>query len=359
MSGVLIMAGGTGGHIFPGLAVARKLRDSRVAVTWLGTREGLEARLVPTLAPEIEMEWVTIRGVRGKGLLGWLSLPWRLARAMWQAGSVMRRRRPQAVLSLGGFVAGPGGLVAWLARIPLLIHEQNAIPGMTNKWLALLADYVLTGFPAVFGGLARARHVGNPVRVEIVRLPAPAERLRDRRNALRLLVIGGSQGARALNEVLPRALHVAARMNVAIDVWHQCGRDAVAAVEQAYTDLPARVAAFIDDMAGAYAWADVVVCRAGAMTIAEVAAAGVAAILVPFPQAVDDHQTANARYLVERGAAVLIPQDELTPERIVGVLKQFADNRDTVQRMAEAGRACSIPNADDTVAQLCLEAMHA
>jgi UDP-N-acetylglucosamine--N-acetylmuramyl-(pentapeptide) pyrophosphoryl-undecaprenol N-acetylglucosamine transferase len=359
VSGVLIMAGGTGGHVFPGLAVARKLLASRVPVTWLGTREGIEARLVPSLAPDVQIEWITIRGVRGKGALHWLLLPWHLARAMVQAAQVMRRRRPQAVLSLGGFVAGPGGLVAWLSRIPLLIHEQNAIPGMTNKWLALFADQVLTGFPAAFGALARARHVGNPVREDIVRLPTPSERLPARSGSLRLLVIGGSQGARALNDVLPRAARALAAMNVRIDVRHQCGRDAVSAVEQAYAGLPARVEAFIDDMAGAYAWADVVVCRAGAMTIAELAAAGVAAILVPFPGAVDDHQTANARFLVERDAAILLPQSSLSPERVAELLKQFASNRDVLRRMAEAGRACSIPDADDTVAQLCMEAMHA
>ncbi len=357
MSGVLIMAGGTGGHVFPGLAVARRLRASQVPVTWLGTREGLEARLVPSLAPDVEMEWITIRGVRGKGVWHWLWLPWRLARAMVQAFRVMRRRRPQAVLSLGGFVAGPGGLVAWLARIPLLIHEQNAIPGMTNKWLALLADRVLTGFPAAFDGAAQ--QVGNPVRAEIARLPAPAERLQGRSGPLRLLVVGGSQGAAALNEAVPRAVQELAQHGTAVDVWHQCGRDAATIVERAYGSLPARVTPFIDDMAAAYAWADVVLCRAGAMTIAELAAGGVAAILVPFPRAVDDHQTANARFLVDRGAAILLPQPELTPARVAELLKQFAANRAVLLRMAEAGRACSIPDADATVARLCLEAMHA
>ncbi|MFL6646724.1 MAG: undecaprenyldiphospho-muramoylpentapeptide beta-N-acetylglucosaminyltransferase [Sulfurifustaceae bacterium] len=353
---MLIMAGGTGGHVFPGLAVARRLRALQIPVAWLGTREGLEARLVPAHAPDVEMEWITIRGVRGKGVVGWALLPWRLARAMWQALNVMRRRRPQAVLSLGGFVAGPGGLIAWVARIPLLIHEQNSIPGMTNKWLALLADQVLTGFPVALG--TAARHVGNPVRAEIAHLPAPAERLKGRNGPLRLLVVGGSQGARALNDVVPRAVR-ALRPHVAIEVWHQCGRDVAPAVEQAYGDVPARVAAFIDDMAGAYAWADVVLCRSGAMTVAELAAAGVAAILVPFPAAVDDHQTANARFLVERGGAILLPQKDLTVERVAEVLESLASNREVLGRMAAASRACGIADADETVARLCVEAMHA
>lgn len=357
MSGVLIMAGGTGGHVFPGLAVAKRLRASDVPVTWLGTREGLEARLVPSVAPDVQMEWITIRGVRGKGVLRWLLLPWHLGRAMVQAFRVMRRRRPQAVLSLGGFVAGPGGLVAWLTRRPLLIHEQNAIPGMTNKWLALFADQVLTGFPTTLG--SAPREVGNPVRAEIARLPTPAERLKDRSGPLRLLVVGGSQGATALNEVVPQAVQALARQGVVIEVWHQCGRNAAPKVEQNYVGSAARVATFIDDMAQAYAWADVALCRSGAMTIAELSAAGVAAILVPFPMAVDDHQTANARFLVDRGAAVLMPQRDLVASKLADLLRHLQENREVLLRMAEAARACSIPDADATVARLCLEAIHA
>jgi UDP-N-acetylglucosamine--N-acetylmuramyl-(pentapeptide) pyrophosphoryl-undecaprenol N-acetylglucosamine transferase len=358
MSGVLIMAGGTGGHIFPGLAVARRLRASQVPVAWLGTRDGLESRLVPALAPDVDIEWIDIRGVRGKGLFGWLSLPWRLARAMAQAFRVMRRRRPQAVLSLGGFVAGPGGLVAWLTRVPLLIHEQNAIPGMTNRWLALFADQVLTAFPGA-AGLVRARHVGNPVRTEIAALAPPEQRFRDHGGALRVLVIGGSQGAAALNKFVPQAVAQLARAGTALAVWHQCGRSAVTDVERVYASREARVSAFIDDMAGAYAWADLVICRAGAMTIAELAAAGVGSILVPFPAAVDDHQTANARFLVERDAAILLPQAELTAERLAQILKRLESDREGLLRMAGAARAACIPDADETVARLCREAMRA
>lgn len=358
MSGVLIMAGGTGGHVFPGLAVARRLRALKVPVAWLGTREGLEARLVPALAPDVELEWIDIRGVRGKGLLGWLSLPWRLVRAMSQAFRVMRRRRPQAVLSLGGFVAGPGGLVAWLTRVPLLIHEQNAIPGMTNRWLALFADQVLTAFPVAVG-LGRAQQVGNPVRAEIAALPPPEERFKDRRGSLRLLVIGGSQGAAALNKVVPQAVAQLARAGTEVEVWHQCGRTSLADVERVYESCKARVNAFIEDMAGAYGWADLVICRAGAMTIAELSAAGVGSVLVPFPAAVDDHQTANARFLVERDAAILVPQAQLTEDWLVQNIESLGTNRDALLRMARAARAASVPDADETVARLCQEAMRA
>jgi UDP-N-acetylglucosamine--N-acetylmuramyl-(pentapeptide) pyrophosphoryl-undecaprenol N-acetylglucosamine transferase len=357
MSGVLIMAGGTGGHVFPGLAVARRLRALNVNVAWLGTRQGLEARLVPQLAPDVHMEWVSIRGVRGAGALRWMLLPWALLRAMWQAWRVMRRRRPQVVLSMGGFVAGPGGLVAWLTRTPLIIHEQNAIPGMTNKWLAPLADHVLTGFPLAFGEPARVRHVGNPVRAEIARLPAPENRFAGRTGPLRVLVVGGSQGAAVLNVVVPQAMRAMSAAERP-EVWHQCGK-AAAEVERAYEDVPAKITPFIEDISAAYAWADIVICRSGAMTVAELAAAGVGAVLVPYLHAVDDHQTANARFLVDRGAAILIPQVDLTSARLVGLWQQFTANRDVLLKMAIAARACSVTDADETVAQLCLEAMDA
>lgn len=359
MSGVLIMAGGTGGHVFPGMAVARRLLAAQVKVTWLGTRYGLEARVVPQAQPTIAMEWVAIRGVRGTGWLNWLRLPWALALASLQAFRIMRRVRPAAVLSMGGFVAGPGGIVAWLTRTPLLIHEQNAIPGMTNKWLAPLADHVLTGFPAAFGA-ARARHVGNPVRAEIAALPEPAQRLAARQGPLRLLIVGGSRGAGVFNVVVPQAL-----AQLALDerpvVWHQCGSDAQAEVESAYraAGAAARVMPFIDDMAAAYAWADLVLCRAGAMTIAELCAAGLGAILVPYPHAVDDHQAANGRFLTERGAALLLRQHEFTAARLQELLRQFSAHRDALVTMANAARACAVLDADEAVARICQEAMRA
>jgi UDP-N-acetylglucosamine--N-acetylmuramyl-(pentapeptide) pyrophosphoryl-undecaprenol N-acetylglucosamine transferase len=353
----LIMAGGTGGHVFPGLAVARVMRARRIDVTWLGTRRGIEARHVPAADPGIRMEWIRIRGVRRTGLVNWLLLPFTLLYAMWQALGVLRRVRPDVVLSFGGFAAGPGGLMAWLMRRPLIIHEQNAIPGLTNRWLSLVARRVLTGFPSAFGAMTASQHVGNPVRAEVRSLPPPAQRFAGRQGPLRVLVVGGSLGARALNDVVPQALlRLPAAERPA--VWHQCGRDQQAAVAAAYAGLPAaRVAEFIDDMAEAYAWADLVICRAGAMTIAELAAAGLGAILVPYPHAVDDHQTANARYLAEREAATLVPQSELTPERLARLLHDLAGRRDVLLAVAEAARACAVPDAAEAVVETCLTEM--
>lgn len=358
--GVMILAGGTGGHVFPGLAVARYLRDQKVRITWLGTRAGIEARAVPAAGIGIHMEWLHIRGVRGKGMIGWLLLPFSLALAVAQALRAMCRCRPQAVLSMGGFVAGPGGIVAWLLRTPLLIHEQNAIPGLTNKWLAPLADQVLCGFPGAFGGSRAARHVGNPVRLEVAAIVAPEKRLAGRAGRLRLLIVGGSLGARVFNEIVPQALRLLDQA-MCPEVWHQCGRDAVARTECAYAELAhgAKLTAFIDDMAQAYAWADVVLCRAGAMTVAEVAVSGSAAILVPYPHAVDDHQSANARYLADRDAAVLLPQPEFTPARLAELLHGLHQNRATLVTMACAARDCAVTDAAETVAELCREAMYA
>ncbi len=358
MTTMMITAGGTGGHVFPALAVARALRDQGVQVLWLGTREGIEARLVP--AAGFELETIAIRSLRGGGLLRWLLLPMRLNIAMWQAWRILRRRQPDAVLSMGGFASGPGSLMASMLRIPLLIHEQNAIAGLTNRWLAQIADVVMAGFPTAFGERHGVRVVGNPVRREIVALPAPELRLAERGERLRLLIVGGSQGAQVFNQIVPeavRALPEATRPQL----WHQTGkRDEVAVAAAYHAFLPdAKVAAFIDDMAAAYAWADVVVCRAGAMTIAELAAAGVAAILVPFPQAADDHQTANARFLEVRDAALLLPQPEFTAARLAELLTSLGANRALLQRLAVNARACATTDATETVAQFCREAMDA
>jgi UDP-N-acetylglucosamine--N-acetylmuramyl-(pentapeptide) pyrophosphoryl-undecaprenol N-acetylglucosamine transferase len=356
MAGVLIMAGGTGGHVFPALAVARRLVAARVEVAWLGTRAGIEARVVPAAELPIKMEWITIRGLRRKGVLGWLLAPFTVSIAMWQAWRALRRRRPGVVLSFGGFVSGPGSLMAKLRHTPLVIHEQNALPGFTNRVLAPLADHVLSGFPGAFGELSAARHVGNPVRPEIAALAAPERRYAERSGRLRLLVVGGSQGAQVFNEVVPAALG-ALPPERRPEVWHQCGRGRAKRVEAAYRlgHAPARVAEFIDDMAEAYAWADLVLCRAGAMTVAELAAAGVASILVPYPHAVDDHQSANARFLSERGAAILIPQAEFDPGQLRMLFAELDGNRTPLAKMAQAARGCAMPDAAETVAGICLE----
>jgi UDP-N-acetylglucosamine--N-acetylmuramyl-(pentapeptide) pyrophosphoryl-undecaprenol N-acetylglucosamine transferase len=358
MTTIMIMAGGTGGHVFPALAVARVLRDQGARIVWLGTREGIEARVVP--AAGFELEIITIRSLRGGGLMRWLLLPVRLNIAMFQALCILRRTKPDAVLAMGGFASGPGSLMASALRIPLLIHEQNAIAGLTNRWLAQIADVVMGGFPAAFGERHGVRVVGNPVRQEIVALPSPETRLAERQGRLHLLIVGGSQGAQVFNQVVPeavRALPEASRPQL----WHQTGKRDEASVAAVYRAIlpDARVAAFIEDMAAAYAWADVVVCRAGAMTIAELAAAGVASILVPFPHAADDHQTANARFLEERDAAVLLPQTEFTPARLAELLTSISTNRTLLRRMAVNARACATTDATESVAQLCLEATHA
>lgn len=357
MTTLVVAAGGTGGHVFPALAVADYLRSNGIDVVWLGTRQGLEARVVP--AAGFPIEWITIRGLRRRGVADWLMLPFRLVRAMFQALRIFRRRRPSALLAMGGFVAGPGGLVAAALRIPVIVHEQNAIAGLTNRWLALIADQLLCGFPDAFPDRPGARHVGNPVRMPILQLSPPSERARTH-TGWRVLVVGGSQGAQVFNRILPQAFHA---IDVADrpEIWHQSGPRQHAETEQAYREagVNARVTAFIEDMARAYAWADLVVCRAGAMTIAELAAAGVASMLVPFPAATDDHQTANARFLAEREAAILVPEHEFDVAHVAALLNGFAHRREVLLKMAEHARACAMPDATVQVGRLCLEVMHA
>jgi UDP-N-acetylglucosamine--N-acetylmuramyl-(pentapeptide) pyrophosphoryl-undecaprenol N-acetylglucosamine transferase len=353
---VLIMAGGTGGHVFPALAVAEELVARGVAVSWLGTRRGLEARVVP--AAGYPLETMRVAGLRGKGVTRLLLAPFMLLVALLQALVILLRLRPQAVLGMGGFASGPGGVVAWLLRRPLLIHEQNSVAGMTNRWLAPLAHTVMEAFPGSMPAKYRPVHTGNPVRVEITRLPEPAERLAQHQGgALRVLVIGGSLGAHALNTTVPAALARLSPGN-SCSVRHQTGAADVDAVRQAYAEagIEAQVSAFIDDMAAAYAWADLVVCRAGALTVAELAVVGVAAILVPFPHATDDHQTGNARFLADAGAAILVPQETLEPERLGQLLDDFAARREVLLEMAGRARSLALPQAARRVAELCLQA---
>ena len=349
---VLIMAGGTGGHVFPALAVAERLRAHGATVRWIGTQRGLEATLVPKAG--IPMEWITVTGLRGKGFKQRLLTPLMLTQALWQAGAILRRCRPPVVLGMGGFVSGPGGIMARLLGIPLVVHEQNAIPGMTNRWLARIARRVLTGFPNTFRD---AVTVGNPVRTAIAQLPPPAERFANRHGARRrLLVLGGSLGARALNELVPEALALF-DAEERPEVWHQAGGQLHEAAVEAYRDagIEVRLTPFIEDMSAAYAWADLVLCRSGALTVAELAAAGVGALLVPFPFAVDDHQTANAQFLEQQGAALIRQQSELTSERLAALLKMLLSDPDRLLRMGEAAHLLAKTDAAEQVAQACLE----
>lgn len=349
---VLIMAGGTGGHVFPALALARELRARSWQVFWLGTRRGLEAQLVP--AEQIPIEWLSVSGLRGKGLWTWVTAPLLLLRALLQALAVIRRRRPAVVVGLGGFAAGPGGIAAWLLRRPLIIHEQNAIAGFTNRCLAHLARRVLAAFPASFAPRVQAQVVGNPVRREIVALPPPAQRFATRSGPIRLLIVGGSQGAAHLNAVVPFALLRAEPLK--FDVRHQTGAKGLEAAQRHYQQAArtAQLQPFIDDIAAAYGWADLVVCRAGALTVSELAAAGVASILVPFPAATDDHQTRNAQVLVEAGAAIMIPQRELSAERLAQELRRLCAGRGKLLAMAERARLLAKPNAARDLADACV-----
>jgi UDP-N-acetylglucosamine--N-acetylmuramyl-(pentapeptide) pyrophosphoryl-undecaprenol N-acetylglucosamine transferase len=371
----MIMAGGTGGHIFPALAVAGYLRAQGWRVVWLGTREGMENRLVPPHGHT--MAWISFTGVRGRGALAFLFLPLKLLIAFWQSARAIFAHRPDVVLGMGGYTSFPGGMMASLFNRPLVVHEQNSIAGLANRVLALVADRVLVAFPDPFrkdeGGRMKAEGkvrrrgispfiphpssftvVGNPVREEIAALGTPEERYASRSGSLRLLVIGGSLGAQVLNETVPRALALlpeAGRPRVT----HQSGAAHIEALSAAYAGagLSAELLPFIDDMASRYAIADVVLCRAGATTIAELAAAGVASVLVPFPHAVDDHQTSNARYLSERSAAVLIPQGDFTAAKLAALLADFT--REKLLAMARAARAAARPGATRALAEACME----
>lgn len=344
----MIMAGGTGGHVYPALAVAAELRARGHDIVWMGTPDSFEARVVPK--HDIPIEFIHIAGLRGKGVLRWLSAPLRLLRAMREARAVLRRQRPQVVLGMGGFAAGPGGLVAWLSRIPLVIHEQNAIPGLTNKFLAHVATTVLEAFPQSLPG---AHTTGNPVRADIAALLPPEQRMAGRKHPLRLLVLGGSLGAKALNELVPQALK-ALPVAKCPEVRHQGGRTAdIAEAEYQRQGIDAKISAFIDDMPQAYAWADLVVCRAGASTVAELAAAGCAALLVPYPYAVDDHQTRNAEYLVDAGAARLIQERDMSVSRLAGLLADLLGDRPQLVAMAVAARAAAWPEATRSIADAC------
>lgn len=343
----MVMAGGTGGHIFPGIAVAEVLRARGWRIVWMGNAQGMEARLVPGYG--YETAWVRFSALRGKGLLTKLLLPLNLLRGFWQALGALRRVRPDVVLGMGGYVTFPGGMMASLIGRPLVLHEQNSVAGLANRVLARVADRVLSGFPEV---LPAAQWVGNPVRADIAAITPPAARFAGRSGPLRVLVVGGSLGAAALNEVVPQAL---ARIPAAQRplVTHQAGAKQIEALRAAYATagVEGELLPFIEDMALRYAEADLVICRAGALTIAELAAAGVASVLVPYPHAVDDHQSGNARFLSEHGAARLIPQDGLNATALAALLMDL--DRQTLLEMAEKARSLARADAAELVASVC------
>jgi len=354
----LIMAGGTGGHVFPALATARALQALGHKVHWLGSARGMESRLIADT--DIPLSLIPVAGLRGKGLMTLVKAPFQLLKSLASARKVVRTVRPDCVVGMGGYVAGPGGLAARLNGIPLVIHEQNAVAGLTNRLLAPMARTVLEAFPGSFAKRPGVRCTGNPVRVEVCEVAAPEVRMAGREGSLRLLVVGGSLGAQVFNEILPEAL---ARLPESSrpEVWHQCGQAKLDSARESYRQagVEGRVDPFIADMAQAYGWADLVLCRAGALTVAELCAAGVGALLVPYPHAVDDHQTRNAGYMVEGGAAVLIPQPELTAEALADLLERFSADRQRLLEMAVAARDLAITDATERVVNYCLEAANA
>ena len=345
---ILIMAGGTGGHIFPGLAVAEQMRAAGWDVVWMGARSGMEARIVPPRG--YRMAWIRARALRGKGLLATLLFPANLLVSFWESARALFGIRPDVVLGLGGYVAFPGGMMASLLNRPLAVHEQNAVAGLANRVLAALADKSMVAFP---GALKNAEWTGNPVRAEIADLAAPAERLAGRSGPLSVLVVGGSLGAQALNEVVLKALALLPALERP-RVVQQAGERHLETLRANYAGarVEGELVAFIDDMARRYAAADLVICRAGATTVAELSAGGVASVLVPFPHAVDDHQTANAKFLAERGAAILLPQTEMTPARLAELLRSL--DRAKLLDMAAKARALGRPNAARVVAERCM-----
>jgi UDP-N-acetylglucosamine--N-acetylmuramyl-(pentapeptide) pyrophosphoryl-undecaprenol N-acetylglucosamine transferase len=346
---ILIMAGGTGGHIFPALAVADVLRSKGWRVVWLGTPGGMEAEIVPKHGYKIE--WVDFYALRGKDLLHKLLLPFSLVLALWQSSTVFLQYRPNVALGMGGYVTFPGGLMARFMRCPLVIHEQNSVAGMSNRTQAKWATRILSGFPDVLPG---AEWIGNPVRDNIAALPEPEQHYAARSGPLNLMVLGGSQGARAINECVPKALALMP-LEARPDVLHQSGAKHFDAVQSAYrkAGVNAEIMPFLDDMAYFYSQADIVICRSGALTVAELAAAGLASILIPFPSAVDDHQTGNARFLSEHGAAILLPQDQMTPQNLAEIISGMT--RERALQMAKEARSLAKPAAARRVAEVCAE----
>lgn len=346
----MLMAAGTGGHIFPALAVAEALRARGQHVIWLGSDDSMEMRIVPKY--DILLETLDMKGIRGNGLKRKLMLPLTLPKAVIQAGRVIRKHRVSGVIGFGGFVTFPGGIAAKLAGVPLVIHEQNAVAGLSNRYLSRVADKVLYAFPNAFGNVGEL--VGNPVRAEIAALPMPAERFAGRDGRLKILVVGGSQGAQVLNGLLPAAL---AKLpdEQRPRVLHQSGRGKLEALEAAYREagVEAECVEFIDDMVSAYRDADLAVCRAGALTIAELTAAGLGALLVPYPHAVDDHQTANARFMVQADAGLLLPQDRLTADKLAEVLDGLTRERCLI--WAQNARTLAASDSAEKVAEIAMQ----
>ena len=370
MSCLMIMAGGTGGHVFPALAVANHLSQQGVKIVWLGTAKGIEGRLVP--AAGYETHWISVQGLRGNGLLRWLLAPFSLLRAVWQALQIMRKVKPDCVLGMGGFASGPGGIAAVLLGKPLVVHEQNAVAGLTNKWLAKVAKSVLSGFRNTIGLPDHAVWVGNPVREDIAASRSMAaagyiDASGKVSKAKRVLILGGSQGAHSLNKAMPNVLSVIDAQQT-LSIWHQAGRERAEQVITLYAqaknpsvqrELDVQVTEFIDDMAAAYAWADIIICRAGAMTVTEIMAAGKPAVFVPYPYAAGDHQTLNAQSMVDEEAALMVTDADLSSGEFIEKLKLLLRDTDRLQRMGDNAVRLYRSKATEQTAEVCLEYLNA
>ena len=350
---ILIMAGGTGGHVFPGLAIAKNLQESKCKVIWLGTKRGIESRLVEEAG--IDIEYINVGGLRGKSFRAFMRSVGKLMLAFFQSFVIILRQRPDVVLGMGGYVTGPGAIMAYIMRCPVIIHEQNAVAGGTNKLLSRIASLVIEAFPGSFPAHKNLRTFGNPVREDILSIPSPEVRLKDRDGPIKILVIGGSQGSLILNKTLPKAFrHLTS--SVKLEVLHQAGKKTLQEAQKAYEGVPVGLylVEFIDDMADAYAWADLVICRSGAMTVTELMTIGVPAILIPFSLAIDDHQTANARIMQEVGAAEIVHENELESGKLTLVLRDWIQDRNNLKRRACLARSSAKPNATENIVKSCL-----
>jgi UDP-N-acetylglucosamine--N-acetylmuramyl-(pentapeptide) pyrophosphoryl-undecaprenol N-acetylglucosamine transferase len=359
---VLIMAAGTGGHVFPALAVALKLQEQNVRTEWMGTHQGMENRLLE--GSGIQIHAVSAKGLKGKGIARLIAAPFMLAQALIQSMRILSKVQPDCVLGMGGFVSGPGGLATKLMGRKLVIHEQNAVPGFTNKLLAKIANQVFEAFPNTFTKNAKIIHTGNPLRKEIVALSAQSRNIRNSSQRLRILVLGGSQGALAINEVVPDVLADFPK-EIRPSVWHQTGERTLERTQAAYADKglysesDITIAAFISDMVEAYSWADLVICRSGASTVSEIAAVGLPSILIPYPHHSDQQQTQNANWLIQAGAAFLLEQKDLTAAALKALVVELHENRNKLQQMSDIAKFIAIRDADEIIARRCLELVHA
>lgn len=350
---IMILAGGTGGHVIPGLTIAKALEDAKCDITWIGTKGGIEEKLVPKA--NIKIEYINVMGLRGKSLMNVLIAVKQLIQSIFQSINLLMKYRPDVVIGMGGYVSGPGGIAAFLLRYPLVIHEQNSVPGTTNKFLAKIASSVLEAFPGSFRSNMNAKTIGNPIREEIALIEDPKKRLQDRNFPIRILVLGGSQGSLILNQSVPKAIKEVASSSK-LEVFHQAGEKTLSNAKKAYENVPVGLylVDYIDDIAEAYKWADLVICRAGAMTVSELLAVGLPVIFIPFSKATDDHQTENAKYMQELGAAEIVSENDISNDLLTITLNDWVKDRSVLKRRACLARSKAKLNSTSDIVEICL-----